>query len=214
MTFSDKIFEKYSKQEAEEFFHGALRDLGPVSGYHGYLEERFNDYESKNFHLSTHNGNWLGTGLYFFQDAPLYARGWAKFIARKKLTSDKKNIQFKVMKARVNLDQCLCFCGKPAQSLFLRIRKMYDTYLSKMGWNIENQETYHYLDNSIVETISQLAVDLGFEVKSVRGAFPSGKDLSYSGLLKDMTHIQFTLRKGYFNLIQGIEIVDNDTLSL
>lgn len=37
MTFSDKIFEKYSKQEAEEFFHGALRDLGPVSGYHGYL---------------------------------------------------------------------------------------------------------------------------------------------------------------------------------
>jgi len=214
MTFSDKFFEKYSKQEAEEIFHEALRDIGLVSGYHGYLEERFSDYESEQFHLSTHNGNWLGTGLYFFQDAPLYARGWAKFVARKKLTSDKNTIRFRVMKARVNLDHCLCFCGKPAQSLFLRIRRMYDTYLSKMGWNIENQETYHYLDNSIVETICQLAGDLGFEVKSVRGAFPSGKDLSYTGLLKDMTHLQFTLRKGYFNLIQGFKIIDDDSLSL
>lgn len=131
MTFSDKFFEKYSKRETEEFFHEALRDLGSVSGYHGYLEKRFNAYESNNYYLSTHNGNWLGTGLYFFQDAPLYARGWAKFIARKKLNSGKKSIQFRVMKAKVSLDNCLCFCGKPVQSLFLRIRKMYDSYLEK-----------------------------------------------------------------------------------
>jgi len=212
MTFSDKFFEKYSKQEAEEFFHDALRDIGLVSGYHGYLEERFIDYESDTFHISTHNGNWLGTGLYFFQDAPLYARGWAKFIARKKLNSGKKTIRFKVMKAKVKLDNCLCFCGKPAQSLFFRIRRKYDLYLNAMDLRIENEEVYHFLDNSIVETICQLASNLGFEVKSVRGAFPSGKALSYTGLLKDMTHIQFTLREGYFNLIQDKEIIDSDLL--
>lgn len=209
MTFSDKFFEKYSKRETEEFFHEALRDLGSVSGYHGYLEERFNAYESNNYHLSTHNGNWLGTGLYFFQDAPLYARGWAKFIARKKLNSRKMNSR--ELRQSYN---CLCFCGKPAQSLFLRIRKMYDSYLEKKGWSIENQEAYHYLDNSIVETICQLASDLGFEVKSVRGAFPAGKDLSYTGLLKDMTYLQFTLRSGYFNLIQEKEIIDEDSITL
>lgn len=213
MTFSDKFFAKHSKYEAEEFFHEVLRDLGPVSGYHGYLEDRFDAYDSKNYHLSTHNGNWLGTGLYFFQDAPLYARGWAKFLARKSITSEKKRLQFRVIKASVNLDSCLCFCGKPAQSFFLRIRRMYDSFLNKMGWSIENQEAYHYLDNSIVETICQLASDLGFEVKSVRGAFPSGKDLSYTGLLKDMTHIQFTLRAGCFNLIKDIEKIDEDFFS-
>ena len=196
------------------FFCDALRDIGLVSGYHGYLEERFSDYDSDKFHFSTHNGNWLGTGLYFFQDAPFYARGWAKFITRRKLTSNKKTIRFRVMKARVKLDNCLCFCGKPAQSLFLRIRRIYDTYLNKMGCKIENEETYHFLDNSIVETICQLASNLGFEIKSVRGAFPSGKDLSYTGLLKDMTHIQFTLREGYNNLIQDIEIIDDDSLTL
>lgn len=90
---------------------------------------------------------------------------------------------------------------------------MYDSYLEKKGWSIENQEAYHYLDNSIVETICQLASDLGFEAKSVRGAFPAGKDLSYTGFLKDMTHIQFTLRAGCFNLIEDIELIDEDSVS-
>ncbi|MFO8018535.1 MAG: hypothetical protein R6U96_07860 [Promethearchaeia archaeon] len=214
MSFSEKFFKEYSKKEAERFFRDSLKNIGPVTGYHGYWEERFNDYESKKFHLSTHNGNWLGTGLYFFQDAPLYARGWAKFITRKKLTTEKNRIRFRVMKANINLINCLCFCGKPAQSLFLRIREIYDHYLEKMNWTIENQEAYHYLDNSIVETICHLAYDLGFEVKSVRGAFPAGKDIFYSGVLKDMTHIQFTLRKNYYNLIQEMEIIDEDFVSL
>ncbi len=214
MTFSDKFFETYSKKEAEEIFDDALKEIGLVYGYHGYVEERFSNYEMNRYHISTHNGNWLGDGLYFFQDAPLYAKGWAKFITRKNLNSENKRIRFRVIKAKINLSRCLCFCGKPAQSLFLRIRKIYDHYQEEMNLTIENQIAYHYLDNSIVETICKIASDLGFEVKSVRGAFPAGKELFYSGLLKDMTHIQFTLRKGFCYLIQESETIDQGFISL
>ena len=62
-------------------------------------------------------------------------------------------------------------------------------------------------DNSHI-LVSSWEGNLGFEVNSVRGAFPAGKDLFYTELLNDTSHIQFTLREGYFSLIEDIEIIE------
>lgn len=49
-----------------------------VFGYHGTSREKALEIIDRGFNLSTNNYDWLGTGVYFFQDAPVRALAWAK----------------------------------------------------------------------------------------------------------------------------------------
>ncbi|HEU4883856.1 MAG TPA: hypothetical protein VFT45_16470 [Longimicrobium sp.] len=47
-------------------------------GYHGTSAEAARRILSSGFEISRNEYDWLGDGAYFFQDAPLRAREWAK----------------------------------------------------------------------------------------------------------------------------------------
>lgn len=49
-----------------------------VLGYHGTSREKALEIIDRGFNLSTNDYDWLGTGVYFFQDAPVRALAWAK----------------------------------------------------------------------------------------------------------------------------------------
>jgi hypothetical protein len=48
-----------------------------ILGYHGTSKERATAILTEGFRASDNDYDWLGTGIYFFQDAPLRARQWA-----------------------------------------------------------------------------------------------------------------------------------------
>ncbi len=48
-----------------------------IFGYHGTSQERATAILSKGFRASDNDYDWLGTGIYFFQDAPMRAKQWA-----------------------------------------------------------------------------------------------------------------------------------------
>ena len=48
-----------------------------ILGYHGTSQERGAAILSTGFRASDNDYDWLGTGIYFFQDAPLRAKQWA-----------------------------------------------------------------------------------------------------------------------------------------
>ena len=48
-----------------------------VYGYHGTSKRYAQEIVDRGFDLSTNDYDWLGTGVYFFQDAPVRALAWA-----------------------------------------------------------------------------------------------------------------------------------------
>jgi hypothetical protein len=48
-----------------------------VFGYHGTSREKANTILSEGFRISDNDYDWLGEGVYFFQDAPYRAMQWA-----------------------------------------------------------------------------------------------------------------------------------------
>ena len=131
---------KNSDNNIKELILEVIKDVGTVKGYHGYLEDKFTDYKLKKFQISKRSDNWLGKGLYFFQDGPYFAKGWAKFIANYRLKNLKdkgkynKRLKYRIMEAEIDLKNCLCFCDKPAQSLFLRVREFFEESMKNFNF--------------------------------------------------------------------------------
>lgn len=50
-----------------------------VYGYHGTNTDIASMIIDRGFNISFNDYDWLGTGVYFFQDAPLGAFQWANF---------------------------------------------------------------------------------------------------------------------------------------
>jgi hypothetical protein len=48
-----------------------------VYGYHGTSQTKALSILDRGFRASDNDYDWLGTGIYFFQDAPLRAKQWA-----------------------------------------------------------------------------------------------------------------------------------------
>jgi hypothetical protein len=48
-----------------------------IYGYHGTSQTKATSILASGFRVSDNNYDWLGTGIYFFQDAPLRAHQWA-----------------------------------------------------------------------------------------------------------------------------------------
>jgi hypothetical protein len=49
-----------------------------VYGYHGTSRTKAMSILNNGFRVSDNDYDWLGTGIYFFQDAPARAGAWAK----------------------------------------------------------------------------------------------------------------------------------------
>ncbi len=54
-----------------------MSDSIEISGYHGTSQIKAASILKNGFRASDNDYDWLGTGIYFFQDAPLRAKQWA-----------------------------------------------------------------------------------------------------------------------------------------
>ena len=154
---------------------------------------------------STNEYDWLGSGLYFWEDSCARAQKWAQEEARKK---DGKVKTPAVLGAIIDLGNCLNLIDaehlelvKVAHKAYLELCKISGL---KPAVNQGKDLRARYLDKAVFETLHQLRQREKKEpFASVRAFFVEGEPLYENAGLHSLDHIQICVRDprciiGYF----------------
>lgn len=178
-------------------FHGCDRKIGEalLAGQKGFKPSE-NEYD------------WLGNGMYFWENAPDRARSFAQEVKENpKMGSIEDPF---VIGAVIDLGRCFNLLAH--QNLEL-LRSHYDLFvqlMEQMGKEIKpnaggTDKVMRYLDCGVIELTSTMVKDydekLAFD--SVRGVFWEGEELYPGAGFKAKNHIQIAIRnpnciKGFF----------------
>ena len=163
-----------------------------------------------NLQARTNKYDWLGTGVYFWQDGPTRALAWARYTAARAVGEEPA-----VVEAEIDLDGCLDLFDLEA---FRELQKSYTKFESFEASNparsvqaglivmdgrqsttshsgaagtpdpVRNFRDCAFLDWHIAAMRS-----VGHEYRSVRGAFLSGRALFTESFLFDWSHAQIAV---------------------
>ncbi len=159
-----------------------------ILGYHGTSQERAAAILNTGFRASDNDYDWLGTGIYFFQDAPLRAKQWA---------THQHPQDPAVICSRIRLNNCIDLFDIGWQPLLKNVYNSFveqyrDTEQPLPKQNPERSKA-HRLDcaffNFAIELISQEQ-----PIDSIRAAFMEGKRLFPSSAIFELAHIQIAVR--------------------
>ena len=157
--------------------------------------------------------DWLGHGIYFWENSPERAKQWAEFLAKRPRPSGPKITKPFVIGAIIDLGRCLDLTE--ANSLEL-VRQSYwnlkalfellDVRLpqNEKGHDADDDLLKRNLDCAVINNVHAMREDEGLSsFESVRGAFFEGKPLYEGGRIMAKTHIQVCVRneamvRGYF----------------
>lgn len=187
---------------------------GLILGFHGCDESLVEDVVTGKISLrgSTNKYDWLGHGIYFWDNSPSRALEFAKWL---QLNPGKAKNPVKkpaVIGAVLNLGFCLDLLDyenlsfiKDAHNLLTAIS---DTLGTDMPVNKASGTSkdllLRELDCAVIETLHQVRVEAKLPpYDSVRGVFTEGKELYNNAGFKEKDHIQICIRnpnciKGYF----------------
>jgi hypothetical protein len=171
-----------------------------VYGYHGTSRSRADKIIAEGFQPSTNGYDWLGTGVYFWQDVPNAARDWVQ-----KMYSQEPA----VIKSRLRLDStCLDLLDMPdtnntdfwmdSYNEFMEVYQQTGKSLPTQNPDIPGKR---YLDcaffDYLVNTIEQYP-EPDSEPDSIgliRSAFVEGKRIFPDSAICDKTHVQISVIK-------------------
>ena len=150
--------------------------------------------------------DWLGHGIYFWEDSHGRALRWAKEKARQTGSKIKSPA---VLGAVIDLGKCLNLADTDALALVKSAHRTYEELCAKSGATMLTNRGLElkarFLDCAVIETLHQWRrrekIKESFD--TVRGFFPEGRQL-YSGAgFRELDHIQICVRSpkqiiGYF----------------
>jgi hypothetical protein len=187
---------------------------GLILAFHGCDRTIVDDVLSGKTTLqaSKNKYDWLGHGIYFWENSPARAFEYASFLKRNpsRSTSTIKNPS--VLGAVISLGLCLDLLDySNLQSLKVAYNYLEATYKGPSRKIPQNRNSgtdkdllLRDLDCAVVETVHQLrAVGNFTPLDSVRGVFGEGKPLYPNAGFREKDHIQICIRnpnciKGYF----------------
>ena len=190
-----------------------------VLAFHGCDQTTFEKvlYQHKNLLPSTNTYDWLGNGIYFWENSLERAYQWAEQSCKRyniKHPDKPKKIPA-VIGAVISLGNCLNLadynCNAILKSGFALLKS--ELELNQKGLpknrNIPNNTDilYRDLDCAVIERIHQYNREMGFpSFDSVRGLFLEGDPVYENSGIKEKTHIQLCIVnpnciKGYFKPI-------------
>jgi hypothetical protein len=159
-----------------------------VTGYHGCHTNAAQQIRSgTSFLPSTNRYDWLGQGIYFWEDGPSRASEWAK----KRFGSSGV-----VLRATIDLGHCLNLLDT---AHFDRIGQTYEEVVHscvQRGVILpKNSRKRHDLDCLVIDSYcEQIVTKGGNAVQTVRGCFPEGEPLYEGSWILRETHIQIAVR--------------------
>lgn len=185
-----------------------------VLGFHGCDQIIVNDIllGKKELKKSENDYDWLGHGIYFWENDPERALNYAELLQKHPQRSKVKITKPAVIGAVIDLGYCFDLIDnrnllilKEGYKLLIETLKEFKLELPENKAVGSNDDLLlRYLDCAVIETIHQFNKEnKEREYDSVRGVFWEGSALYPNAGFKDKNHIQICVRnpnciKGYF----------------
>jgi hypothetical protein len=173
-----------------------------ILGFHGCSNETFRKvlHEQSPLKPSENSYDWLGHGIYFWENNYNRALEWAE---------SRHGNNFRVIGAVIDLGYCLNLSDSKSSKI---LENGYKVLESRLGPNNlpqnhlkkENVTLLRDLDCAVIQQIHQYNIEKNKkQFDSVRGLFIEGKPIYCGSGFFDKTHIQICIRnpnciKGYF----------------
>jgi hypothetical protein len=160
-----------------------------VYGYHGTSRAKAESILDRGFRASDNDYDWLGTGIYFFQDAPLRATQWA---------TEQHPQDPAVICARIELDNCIDLFDV---SWFPILKDVYELFIEQYQATSQpfpRQNPFrskaHRLDCAFFNYASEFLSSQGQSVFSTRAVFVEGDHLFPDSAIFDLAHVQIAVK--------------------
>lgn len=169
-----------------------------VNGYHGTSPERAEAILEEGYELSQNPYDWLGYGVYFFQDGPKRA---AHFAEKQK----DENSEIVVLKSTIDLNgegTCIDFLDVKWNNV---MQVAYERLRSKAKSVLPEQDFYvRRLDCAVLNhACEDVFPRRGIQVSSIRAPFDEGKPIYEGSQILDLSHVQIAVRN--LNVILSTE---------
>lgn len=156
-----------------------------VLGYHGTSEERAFQIKREGFKSRANSYDWLGTGAYFWQDAPRRASEWAK---------KHHGPAGAVVGARLRLSpDCMDLLDidwwEELEKAYVLLRAEADRTRTAVPQQASGSLA-HRLDCAVINYSTSLAGSHGLKIPAVRAAFTEGKPVYPNSAIYNRSHVQ------------------------
>jgi hypothetical protein len=166
-----------------------MDDSLEVFGYHGTSQTQAMGILERGFRVSDNDYDWLGSGIYFFQDAPLRAKQWA---------IERYPENPAVIGAAIGLDNCIDLLDI---AWFPLLKNVYNPFREQYRFRNRPLPTQkpelskaHRLDCAFFNFATQLLSNRGQTVASIRAVFVEGEQIFPSSAIFDLAHVQIAVK--------------------
>jgi len=170
---------------------------------------------------STNEYDWLGNGIYFWENNPHRALDWAEHLKKHPNPKTKPIEKPAVVGAIIDLGHCLNLLDAKYIRMVKEANKFYENFCTSYGSPIaENKKVtgsddllLRYRDCAVIESLHDSRRDQNPSLppfSSVRGMFTEGKPLYPGAGFHEKSHIQICVRnpnciKGYFRILEPLD---------
>lgn len=181
--------------------------------YHGNSSERIAALLASGFDYPRRSGDWLGSGLYFWFEAPSRAWQWAYEVVGGMSKSNPSTPQGEptVFAADITWnDRCLDLLdvGPKQQEFYDAYRQLafkFD-HLAHLDTGVVPNKSLHHLDATVIDAIYDQMVSNGGEpFHAIRAAFVEGERHHPKSNLFEQSHVQVVVRN--VNLITNVHML-------
>ncbi|PSB58528.1 hypothetical protein [Chamaesiphon polymorphus] len=186
--------------------------LNPIKlvGYHGTNLESAQQILQTGFILSRNKYDWLGKGVYFWQDAPYRAWDWASEYCGKH-GGDPAVIRSVVKINRGEFMDLLDYSQDPnwANHLSMAHQYLQQQTNSRLPPN-KRAIGYHALDRLVLDTlIEDILKPIDINVIAVRACFQEGEEIYPGSAIYNKSHIQVAVRDTS-SIVESILLTEKD----
>jgi hypothetical protein len=150
--------------------------------------------------------DWLGTGVYFWEDDPKLAWGWAMHTSKQRPDWIQTPA---VLGAVIDLQNCLNLVQTGASRILEAAYRDLVQEVERAGGQmpVNESEERRFLDHAVFETLHELRRTEGLPpFPSVRALFQSGEPVFPGAGIRKWDHIQLCVRD--VNVIEGCFLVE------
>ena len=163
-----------------------MAEIVRVYGYHGTIARAVVSILQEGFRVSRNEYDWLGDGVYFFQDAPERAWEWA---------TTHHGVDAAVIGVLIRLEDCMDLLDIAWAPV---LTEAYDAFLNQLkrtGVSLPRQTSgAHRLDRAVINYAVGILAEQGRRIRIVRAAFSEGAPVFPQSALFNRAHVQIVVR--------------------
>jgi hypothetical protein len=166
-----------------------------VYAHHGTTKELAKEILASGFRPSEQESDWLGFGVYFWEDSPARALMWAE--------ENFPSQSVCVVDAEISLENCLNLADPEG---IKKLKPFYGSYIASLGLEVaatlkSTAAGNHQLDCRVINYACERLRENGDPIHVVRNAYEEGEPIFQGGdgvaasQIHDLTHVQLAVRE-------------------